>query len=301
MIKKAMVIITIIAGLIIAGCSSDENESFETPFDGAIEHVHGMGYAGGDNGLYFASHTGLKIYRDGEWYVTTKNFNDYMGFNAVDQGFYTSGHPGEDSDLPNPIGLQRSFDGGKTLESLKFEGETDFHALAVGYNSHDIFLMNPGKNSELDQGFYRSTDDGESWESVNASGLEGEIFALALHPSDSNLVAAATTAGIYISNDAGSKFQLITDAAQGTAVFFDEDNLFYASYSNSPSLIKYNMEVGKQEKINLPDLTEDGPVYIAQNPQDNQEYAIYTTKGQAYVSKDGAESWDQILENGKVN
>ncbi|WP_200416444.1 hypothetical protein [Virgibacillus salexigens] len=45
----------------------------------------------------------------------------------------------------------------------------------------------------------------------------------------------------------------------------------------------------------------DEPMYIAQNPQDNQEFATYTTKGQAYRSKDGAESWDQILENGKVN
>ncbi|MFD2760404.1 F510_1955 family glycosylhydrolase [Lentibacillus juripiscarius] len=304
MIKKAMITVTIFSGLLIAGCSSNDGNkeaAFEVPFDGSIEHVHGMGYAGNDNGLYFASHTGLKIYREDEWFKTSNNFNDYMGFNAVDEGFYTSGHPGEDSDLPNPIGIQRSFDGGKTLESLKFEGETDFHAMAVGYNSHDIFVMNPAKNSKLEQGFYKSQDEGESWESVNASGLEGEIFALAIHPSDSNHFAVATTNGVFVSNDGGSNFQIITEAVQGTAVFFNEENLYYASYSTSPSLVKYNIESGKQETINLPDLTEDGPVYIAQNPQDNQEFAIYTTKGQAYITKDGAESWDQILENGKVN
>src|SRR5699024_98114 len=304
MIKKAIIIVTIISGLLLAGCISndgDEESAFEVPFDGSMEHVHGMGYAGNDNGLYFASHTGLKIYREGEWFKTSKNFNDYMGFNAVDEGFYTSGHPGEDSDLPNPIGIQRSFDGGKTLESLKFEGETDFHAMAVGFNSHDIFVMNPAKNSELKQGFYKSQDDGESWESVNASGLEGEIFALAIHPSDSNHVAAATTSGVFVTNDGGSNFQIITEAVQGTEVFFNEENLYYASYITTPSLVKYNIENGNQKTINLPDLTEDGPVYIAQNPQDNQEFAIYTTKGQAYISKDGAQSWDQILEDGKVN
>ncbi|WP_088051891.1 F510_1955 family glycosylhydrolase [Virgibacillus dakarensis] len=300
MMKKAMIIVTLVAGLFVAGCSSSESKEFEVSFDGSVDHVHGMGYAGSDKGLYFATHTGLKIYRDGEWLETTKNLNDYMGFNAVDEGFYTSGHPGEDSDLPNPIGIQRSFDGGKTLESVKFEGETDFHGMAVGYKSHDIFLMNPGQNSELEQGFYKSTDDGKSWKSVGAQGLEGELFALSIHPSDSKLVAAATTAGVYLSKDGGESFQLLTDAAQGTAVFFNEESLYYASYNSGPSLVKYTIKNGEQEELLLPDLTEDGPVYIAQNPQDNQQFAIYTTKGQAFLSNDNMKSWEQILVDGKV-
>lgn len=299
-IRKATIILTIIIGLLIAGCTNSDNKEFEASFKGTVDHVHGMGYAGDDNGLYFATHTGLKIYRDGTWFETTKNYNDYMGFNAVDKGFYTSGHPGKDSDLPNPIGIQRSFDGGRTLESLKFEGETDFHAMAVGYQSHDIFLMNPSKNSELEMGLYLSTDGTKSWESVDASGLEGDILALAIHPTDSNYVAAATSTGVYISKDAGTSFEIITNSAQGTAVFFNEENLYYASYDTVPSLVKLNLANGEQEKVNLPDLTEDGPVYIAQNPQNAQEIAIYTVKGQAYLSNDGGETWNQLLENGKV-
>lgn len=124
MMKKAMIIVTIFAGLLVVGCGSDDSKEFEASFDGSIDHVHGIGYVGNDNGLYLATHTGLKMYRDGEWLETTKNLNDYMGFNAVDKGFYTSGHPGEDSDLPNPIGIQRSFDGGKTLESLSARRST---------------------------------------------------------------------------------------------------------------------------------------------------------------------------------
>ncbi|MEN1968012.1 F510_1955 family glycosylhydrolase [Lentibacillus sp. N15] len=299
--KKAMLIVTIIVGLFITGCSSNDNKEFVVSFDGSIDHVHGIGYVGNDNGLYVATHTGLKIYRDGKWSETTRKLNDYMGFNAVDKGFYTSGHPGEDSDLPNPIGIQRSFDGGRTLESVKFEGETDFHGMAVGYKSHDIFLMNPEKNSELEQGFYNSTDGGESWESVEAQGLDGDLFALAIHPSNSNLVAAATTTGVYLSTDGGAAFKLITDKAQGTAVFFNEDNLFYASYNTAPSLVKYTTKNGEQEELKLPDLIEDGPVFIAQNPKNNQQFAIYTTKNQAFLSNDNMNSWDQIIVNGKVH
>lgn len=299
--KKLVFFITIIAGLLVAGCSNgDQDQAFQASFDGSVEHVHGMGYAGDDEGLYFASHTGLKIYRDGKWFETTKNNNDYMGFNAVDQGFYTSGHPGKNSDLPNPLGIQRSFDGGESLETIDFEGETDFHYMAVGYNSHDIFVSNHEKNSELNEGFYMSANDGETWEKVSGSGIKGDKFSLAIHPADSNFIAAAGTTGVYLSKDGGGDFQLITENAQGTAVFFDKENLYYASYSSTPSLVKYNLETSEETLMNLPELTEDGPIYIAQNHQDTEEFAIYTAKEHAYLSEDGAESWVQILEDGKI-
>src|SRR5690625_4260458 len=129
-----------------------------------------------DGGLYFASHRGLKIYRDNKWFKTSTNLNDYMGFASVDKGFYSSGHPGDDSNLPNPIGLQRSFDGGKTLKKIAFEGESDFHVMAVGFSSHDIILLNEQKNSKLVEGIYLSEDSGESWMEVTASGLDGDIL-----------------------------------------------------------------------------------------------------------------------------
>ena len=95
--RKLLINAMIVSAIFLAGCSSDGTGEFEEAFNGKIEHVHGMGYAGGDDGLYLATHGGLKIFRDGGWHETTRNYNDYMGFNAVDEGFYTSGHPGGDS------------------------------------------------------------------------------------------------------------------------------------------------------------------------------------------------------------
>lgn len=299
--KKKFGLIVAMAGLLITGCSSGGEEAFEVPFKGELSHVHGMGYAGEDKGLYFASHTGLKIYREGEWFETSDNFYDYMGFNAVDEGFYTSGHPSADSDLPNPLGIQRSLDGGKSLERIAFEGETDYHAMAVGYKSHDIFLMNPAENSLLAPGFHKSMDEGKTWEEVNAAGLEGEVSALALHPTNSDLVAAATSTGIYVSEDGGSKFDLVTkESAIGTAVFFDEDSLYLASYASGPSLIKYTIENKEQEMLNLPDLPEDGVAFIFRNPNNNEEFALYTLQGQAFLSEDATKTWIPLLEEGTV-
>lgn len=299
--KKKFALITTITTLLITGCSNSGDEAFEVPFEGELSHVHGMGYAGNDDGLYFASHSGLKIYRQGDWFETSDNFYDYMGFNAVDEGFYSSGHPSADSDLPNPLGIQRSLDGGKSLERIAFEGETDFHAMTVGYISHDIFLLNPAKNSLLEPGFHKSTDEGKTWEAVNAAGLEGEVSALALHPTDSSLVAAATSTGIYVSEDGGEKFDLVTqDSERGTAVFFEEDSLFFASYGTGPSLIKYTVETKEEEMLNLPELAEDGIAFIFQNPNKTEELALYTLQGRAFLSEDATKTWLPLLEEGNV-
>ncbi|HLR73613.1 MAG TPA: hypothetical protein VK073_05290 [Pseudogracilibacillus sp.] len=299
--NKVTIILIIIISIFVVGCSNQDDDAFEVSFDGTMDHVHGLGYAGNDEGLYFASHTGLKIYRDGKWFETSNNFNDYMGFAAVDKGFYSSGHPGTDSKLPNPIGLQKSFDGGKTLEKIDFEGESDFHVMAVGYNSHDVILLNEQKNSKLGVGIYLSEDSGESWTEVTASRLDGDILSFSIHPSNSEYIAAATNSGIYFSSDKGESFTLISEGeAVGTAVFFNEENLYFASYKTNPKFVKYKINNGETEKMNLPELYDDGPVFITQSPKDTNQLAIYTIKGQAYVSSDFSETWEQILVDNEV-
>ena len=303
MISKYLVIILIAVSIIfLAGCRNDHTDNFEAAFSGEIQHIHGVGYAGETDGLYFATHGGLKMFRDSEWYETTRNYNDYMGFNAVDEGFYTSGHPGGDSDIPNPFGIQRSFDGGRTLEHVKFEGETDYHAMALGYNSHDIFLFNPEVNSELERGFYKSVDEGENWEQADANGLDGEVLHLALHPSDSNFVAAATSTGIFLSENGGEEFKILTDSNQsGTAVYFYEDDLYYATYDGQPTLIKREIKNSDSTTVSLPELKEAGILYIAINPNNEDELAIYTTTQDAYLTDTGREGqWKNILNEGKV-
>lgn len=313
------------AGLILAGCGDAEEadttetqetqtetvqqpeaevaeekstaDDFVVPFDGQAAHVHGMGHIEGD-GLYFASHHGLKIYREGSWFETDGMRHDYMGFNAVDNGFFTSGHPEPSADMVNPIGIQRSTDGGRSLEHLGFSGETDFHAMAAGYRNHHLFVMNPQKNSAMEAGFYRSENEGKDWTRVEANGLDGELSALALHPDDSQKVAAATSTGVYLSEDGGANFSALTEEAEfGTAVFFAEDALYYASFENESKLQKYTLETEEKEGLPLPELTEDGVVFISATPE---ELAVYTVKGQAYVSDDEAANWTQIMKDGQV-
>ncbi|HSJ36655.1 MAG TPA: hypothetical protein VK945_00400 [Planococcus sp. (in: firmicutes)] len=318
--KKRFLFPVILVGLLAAGCGNDEETStneapernmgqhmetrygddFEMPMGDQISHIHGMGFIEEEEGLYFASHHGLRIYRDGQWAETAEHPHDYMGFNAVDRGFYSSGHPGMGSDMQNPIGIYRSMDGGRNLEHMGFEGESDFHAMAVGYRSHHIFLMNPEANSRMQRGFYRSVDEGESWDPVEPQGLDGEVLALSMHPDNSDLIAAATSGGVFLSEDGGENFsQLTAGGESGTAVYFTDDDLFYGSYGTEPALIQYSLETEETEALTLPEMSEDAVAYIAQNPKDENELAISTFEVDAFISMDGGQNWEQILDNGQ--
>jgi len=84
-----------------------------------------------------------------------------MGYAPTKDGFYSSGHPGPSSQLVNPLGLVKSMDAGKTLDTLGLEGESDVRLMGVGYDSHTIYVGNLAPSSILQGGVFRSLDDGK--------------------------------------------------------------------------------------------------------------------------------------------
>ncbi|MBM7647413.1 hypothetical protein JOC78_000334 [Bacillus ectoiniformans] len=277
------------------------NDDFFQPFSGKMEHIHGMGYAGNEDALFFASHHGLKVYEDGKWLETKEQKHDYMGFAPVNDGFYTSGHPEEGSSLPNPFGIKRSVNNGRTLETLTLEGETDFHVMGVGYNQHTIYVLNPNKNSEMEAGaLYFSEDDAKTWTQAEAEGLGNEISMMAVHPDNPEVAAAAGKDGIYLTEDKGKTFTLLTKGGQGTSVFFTSESLWYGSYDSKPGLIKRSLTDGTEKRIDLPVMDQDAVMYLAVNPNNEEEIAFTSFNGNVYLTNDGAKSWDMITEKGSI-
>jgi hypothetical protein len=277
------------------------SNEFFTSFDGKIDHIHGLGYAGNQNAVFFAAHDGLKVYENGQWFKTKKENNDYMGFNAVKSGFYSSGHPGADSNLPNPIGIKKSQDNGKTLENLGLEGEIDFHAMGVGYENNVIFVMNPQKSSIMNPNkYYISEDDAKTWKEVSAKGIQDEIMSIAVHPTNPEFIAIVGKAGIYLSKNKGESFELITEGLQGTAVFFTEDNLYYGAYNGDAMLVKRSIANGSEDKITLPKMKQDAVMYLAQNPKNSNEITFASFNGDIYQTQDGANTWNLIVKAGEI-
>ena len=156
-------------------------------------HVHGLAVSGETSQVLLATHDGL-------FDVTTTpatkigETNDLMGFTPgpSDGVFYASGHPGPGSDLPNPMGLLKSSDGGKTWEQLSRQGESDFHALAATKSGIVAF-----------DGILRTSTDGRAWNTVAAAFAPA---VLAGHP-DSDTVLATTPDGIQRSTDGGTTWK----------------------------------------------------------------------------------------------
>jgi hypothetical protein len=161
-------------------------------------HVHGLSVNPETDQVLLATHEGLfDVTRS----PTTRigDTNDLMGFTAAaGQGvFYASGHPGPGSDLPNPLGLIRSVDGGKTWEQLSRQAESDFHALATARSGIVAY-----------DGTLQTSPDGKTWSPATADFVPA---FLAGNP-ETDTVLATTREGLQRSTDGGKTWELNTAA-----------------------------------------------------------------------------------------
>lgn len=161
-------------------------------------HIHGLHVDAGTGQVLLATHEGLFDVTNSPG-AKIGGTNDLMGFTAGGKRdeYYASGHPGPGSDLPNPLGLIRSVDGGRTWEPLSRQGESDFHALTVaksGIVGYD--------------GTLRTSPDGKTWATAP---VEFVPAVLAASP-EADTVLATTREGVQRSIDGGKTWQLNTAA-----------------------------------------------------------------------------------------
>lgn len=193
--------------LALSGCTTDTNAgSAEGASPGTglpSSHVHGLDVNPETGQVLLATHEGLfDVTREPARKIGPTN--DLMGFTAGrDRSqFFASGHPGQGSQLPNPMGLVSSSDGGATWQPVSRQGESDFHTLtttAAGIVAFD--------------GALRTSPDGKTWTTIDAPFVPA---VLAGHPAGST-VLATTPAGIQRSTDGGATWMLNTD---GTVIQF---------------------------------------------------------------------------------
>ncbi|MGW5954075.1 F510_1955 family glycosylhydrolase [Bacillus mycoides] len=268
---------------------------------GKIEHIHGIGYARNMPGVSIATHSGIKVYQNGKWLETTTELHDYMGFQATKNGFFASGHPEPGANFKNPLGLMKSSDGGNTLEKLAFYGESDFHNLAVGYNTEAIYLYNERPNSKLQQGFYFSTNSGQEWKNSKLQGLSSTIHSFSVHPDQSSVIAVSAKDGVYLSTDYGNAFKLFSKSLESTAVTFSDEDVIYASINkeNKQMITKQSIATNEETNIQAPSLDpKDTIMYISQNPQNSSEMVFATMKANLFLSTDDGKTWKQLTKNG---
>lgn len=261
-------------------------------------HIHGLGFTAAGTGLYVPAHIGLIVYSDGKWVAPDIPQHDYMGYTAIDDGFFSSGHPDLRTKFPPLLGLVRSQDAGRTITSLAFSGESDFHLMAAGYYSHAVYIVNSAPNSQLTQGLFFTLDEGQTWEQSAAQGLESSPTQLAVHPTEAGTVAVASERGVYISTDYGNTFSLVSDSAPSTAVAFDpDDDRLLFGYRD---LYARTMSSGAVSPVSSPALEEDDAIFYIAISASTERMGLATASKNIFLSEDSGESWSQIAAQGRV-
>ncbi|MET1035268.1 MAG: F510_1955 family glycosylhydrolase [Arthrobacter sp.] len=155
----------------------------------SISHVHAIAQGGPGGAVLLATHEGLARIEDGRLIAWGPPI-DLMGFAVAPDGSYlASGHPGAGVDLPEPAGLIRSTDQGRTWTVASRGGESDFHALGAGAGTIAGF-----------DGALRVSADGRSWDTVD---IPSPPRSLAVAPEGGALLAA-TERGLQLSEDGGA-------------------------------------------------------------------------------------------------
>jgi hypothetical protein len=181
-----------------SGSETPQPALMRTRLSEEITHVHGL--AVDDSGMLRAgTHEGVRVVGPDGQVSAVGPENDLMGMTGEPGTLrlVSSGHPGPSSPMPNPLGLIRSDDGGKTWRALSLAGEIDFHALAV---TGDFVVGFDGV-----QGLRASTDGGKTWDQKAALGA----MSLAVVGDQ---VWATTPDGLLRSTDRAATFAAVPDA-----------------------------------------------------------------------------------------
>lgn len=310
--------ILIVFILTAAGCTNNTKESKKTEQDQKtavlpkfdvtaaksikVNRIYGIGYPGNDNALYVAADNGLKIYKEANWLETTTNRHQYMGFQAVEDGFISSGHPQKGTGLKNPLGLVKSDNKGETLKKLAFYGKGNYIFMASSYSGKGLYVISDQETDKLNTGVNYSKDNGQTWQPSKFKDFQADSLGMmAVHPVNGDIMAMSTRSGIYYSTDNGNTMKLMTEPFMVTALTFAGDSLLFCSVENDKILLKtLNPATAEQTNIAIPFLDYDNPItYLAVNPKNPNQMAFTTYKNDLYESTDGGKTWNNLFLKGE--
>lgn len=270
------------AALLLAGCSSSDDEVPAGAPEGvpagalAASHVHGVAVDPADGTLLLATHDGLYEIADDGRSSRVGPVIDLMGFAVAGPGhFLASGHPGQGVDLPQPVGLIESTDGGRTWEPVSRQGQSDFHALAVspaGVLGYD--------------GSLRYSDAGEEWETRS---IPAAPHTLAASP-DGAQILATTEQGLLRSPDGGRTWEPVVDAPLLQVVAWAGDGSTVAGLT--PAGVVWTSGDGADTWTEAGDLGEAPQAVAVDSTGGGPVRILAVTEAGLYESMDGGSSFE---------
>ena len=197
--------------------------------DEVFGHVHAVLTDPTSGRIRLATHLGLFVVHPQEGIGRVGPAMDLMAMAEDGAGrLLASGHPGPQSDLPEPAGLMESHDQGRTWVTVSRGGRSDFHALApydgglygwdgalwqttdeqqwsplIDPSDGGVLTASPDGDTVLlsdDEGVRRSTDGAATW-----SGPQGPPLQVIDWSDDGSDVAGVTPGGVLWSSADGGQ------------------------------------------------------------------------------------------------
>lgn len=180
-------------------------------------------------------------------------YNGYRGLGRVNAiGF----HPTD----PNTIfvgapsgGLWISHDAGATWESHTDAMPTlGVSAVIVDYSNPDVVYIGTGDRDAGDApgaGVWKSLDGGLTFQPANTSMEQGTVSRLLMHPSNHNIILAATGGGVYRTENAGTSWtksvsgnfkDVVFKPGDPSIVYAANGGIFYRSIDNGVTFTQIN-------------------------------------------------------------
>ena len=268
----------------LAGCSSSDSRA-EPDAAGATasgqlptSHVHGVGIDPGREALLVATHEGLIEIDESGQASAVGPVIDLMGFAVAGPGHYlASGHPGLRVELPNPVGLIETTDGGRTWSPLSRQQESDFHALTVsdgGVLGFDGSLLRTG--------------DGLAWEPL---AIPAEPHTLAASPEGTH-VLATTRQGLLRSTDTASSWAFVDGAPLLQVVTWIDG---VSAIGATPAGVVWSTADGG---VTWQEMSELGaaPEAVAASSSGDKVRVVVVTTDALLESRDGGRTFEVLLE-----
>lgn len=264
-----------------------------------LRHAHGIGYSADGNRILIPNHYGIGVYSQGRWSKAPGPKHDFMGFVVTREFIFSSGHAAGSRGAANPLGLMRSGDGGLSWTDLGLAGEVEFHLVAAGYLTNAVYVYNAEPNAVMPRaGLYRMMGHRlVGWRGAAGRGLRGEPGMLTAHPTQPATIAAATSAGLFLSRDGGEAFEPVMTAMRATAARFTLEGdavLVGTLEGRKPGLFRIAVKDGARKELALPPFGRDAVANIAQNPVRRSELALVSFERAVFVSSDAGKTWRRI-------
>ena len=140
---------------------------------------------------------------------------DVMGFTSLGKLLFASGHPAKGSQMPNPIGLVKSLDGGLTWKSVSLVGKVDFHFLEGA--GTDLY----GADSQTGKLMY-SSDSGKTWKDLG----ENTFTDIAVSPKMSGMAIAIKDSELLLTEQAFKSTTKIKNTLKITQIEWRKSGLY---------------------------------------------------------------------------